>query len=121
MEADVEQILAAAQLSTEIFGQATETMNTYLTATSGYLLVAYFIGKNLTRLQAAIVTVLYGLFALFATIATVSYFENAFYFGHTYGVGRAPSWGSYGVSGLFCFGILACLKFMWDVRHPKTE
>lgn len=51
MNADVEQILATAQLVTELFGQATDAMNLYLTVTSGYLLVAYLVGKELTWLQ----------------------------------------------------------------------
>ena len=121
MDADVEQILAVAELSAELLGHAGSAMGLYVTVTSGYLLVAYLAGKDLTRLQAVIISVLYVTFAIFNTIAVVTYFQNAFYFGHTYGAGRAPYWPVYGLGVLFSLGILACLKFMWDVRRPKTE
>ncbi len=120
METDVEQIVAVAQLTTEQLGGVSNAMNLYLTVTSGFLLVAYFIGKDLTRLQTTIITVLYVVFATFNTLAVMTYFQSAFYFGHTYGLGRVPSWPIYGMPILFGLGILACLKFMWDVRHPKT-
>jgi hypothetical protein len=121
MDADVEQILAVAELTTELLGNAGSAMGLYITITSGYLLVAYLAGKYLTRLQTVIISVLFIVLATFNTIAVVSYFENAFYFGHTYGAGRVPYWPVYGMGTLFSLGILACLKFMWDVRHPKTE
>jgi hypothetical protein len=70
-------------------------------------------------MQAVIIAVLYVTFATFTTIAVVSYFQAAFYFGHTYGAGLAPYWPVYGLGSLFALGVLACLKFMWDVRHPK--
>ena len=121
MDADVEQIIAVAELTTELLGNAGSAMGLYVTVTSGYLLVAYLAGKELTRLQAVIISVLFVTLATFNTIAVVSYFQSAFYFGHTYGAGRAPYWPVYGLGTLFFLGIFACLKFMWDVRHPKTE
>ena len=121
MDADVEQILAVAELTTELLGNAGSAMGLYITITSGYLLVAYLAGKDLTRMQAVIIAVLYVTFATFNTIAVVRYFQSAFYFGHTYGAGLTPYWPVYGLGSLFALGILACLKFMWDVRHPKTE
>ncbi len=121
MDADVEQIIAAAELTTELLGNAGSAMSIYVTITSGYLLVAYLAGKDLTRLQAVFISVLYVTFATFNTFAVVSYFQSAFHFGHTYGAGLVPYWPVYGLGTLFPLGILACLKFMWDVRHPKAE
>ena len=121
MDAEVEQIIAVAELTAELLGNAGSAMGLYVTVTSGFLLVAYLAGNELTRLQTVIISVLYVTFAVFNTIAVVSYFQNAFYFGHTYGAGRMPYWPVYGLGTLFSLGILASLKFMWDVRHPKTE
>ena len=121
MNIELEQTFAAAQLVTEILGQAQSAMSLYLTITSGYLLVAYLAGRNLTRLQAAIVTVLYAFFAIATTIAVVNYFATAVHFGHTYGEGRMPLWGGSVMGAVLCCGVIACLKFMWDVRHPKAE
>jgi hypothetical protein len=121
MAPDVEQILATATLVTELTGASASAMSLYLTATSGYLLVAYLRGKELTVLQTAIITTLFVFFVATNTVAAVSYMQNAFYFGSTYGEGRVPSWGAGTVGTILSLGILASIKFMWDVRHPKTE
>jgi hypothetical protein len=55
------------------------------------------------------------------SVEVALFYEGAFYFGDTYGAGRAPYWPIYIVAILLSLGILACLKFMWDVRHPKIE
>jgi hypothetical protein len=121
MDADTEQVLTTGQLVVEQLSAANGAMTLYVTVTSGYLLVAYLVGRDLTRLQTTIITVLYVVFAAMNTFAVVSFFQSAFYFGNTYGAGLAPSWPAYGTGTLFILGILACLKFMWDVRHSKTE
>lgn len=46
MTADVEQILAAATVATEILAAAGSAMSLYLTVISGYLLVAYIAVKS---------------------------------------------------------------------------
>lgn len=121
MDQNVEQIIAAAQLVTENMGQSQGAMSIYLTVTSGYLLVAYLVGKDLTRLQVTIITSLFVFFAGLTTFGVMSYMESAVYFGHTYGAGRIPIWIPYPTAIVFGGGIAACLKFMWDVRHAETE
>ena len=121
MDADTEQVIAVGQLVVEQLGGAQGAMTIYLTGTSGFLLVAYLVGKELTRSQVVIINCLYATFASFGTLAAVSFFQAAFHFGHTYGAGMVPRWPAYSVGTLFTLGILASLKFMWDVRHPKTE
>jgi len=121
MDPETEQVLAATQIVVEQLGGANGAMTLYLTVTSGYLLVAYLAGKELTRLQAAIITCLYMGFTATNTLAVISFFNAAIHYGHTYGTGRMPLWPPYIVGTMFFLGILACLKFMWDVRHPKTE
>ncbi len=121
MDPEIEQVLAATEIVVEQLGGANGAMTLYLTVTSGYLLVAYLAGNELTRLQATIITCLYGVFAATNTVAVVSFFNAAIHYGHTYGTGRMPFWPPYIVGTMFSLGILASLKFMWDVRHPKTE
>ena len=104
---------------------AMTAMGMYITVASGYLIAAYLIGRQLTSLQAAIITGLFTWFALFMTLGTVGYFSRAKYFYES--LESAPP----GVAmnstiilvavGFELFGIVACLKFMWDVRHPKAE
>jgi len=121
MDPETEQVLAATQIVVEQLGGANGAMTLYLTVTSGYLLVAYLAGKELTRLQAAIITCLYVVFTTANTLAVISFFNAAIHYGYTYGTGRMPLWPPYTVGTAFFLGILACLKFMWDVRHPKTK
>jgi hypothetical protein len=96
-------------------------MTLYLTAASGYLIVAYFQGNNLTRMQVGVVTTLFIYFALFVTFGTFSFFQNAHYFGATYGLGRSMVWTGSVAGMVQLFGIVAALKFMWDVRHNKSD
>jgi hypothetical protein len=101
----------------------------YLTAVSGsgYLIVAYLSGKSLTALQTAIVSVLFIVFALFFGYGAVGYLRRALLMidelrtmnpGEYFGV---TPWLVFLVAGLCFTGILASLRFMWDIRHPKAE
>ena len=121
MTGDVEQILATATLVTELMSGAGNAMSLYLTVVSGYLLVAYLAGKELTSLQTFIITTLFIFMASSNTLAAIGYFQNAYHFGNTFGAGRVPGWGGPVVGTIQSFGILASVKFMWDVRHPKIE
>jgi hypothetical protein len=101
-------------------------MTLYLTAVSGYLFVAYMIGNKLTRLQCAIITGLFLWFSVFVVIGTAGYFSRAvqlrgLYNEFTPSGMTMDTWVVWSSSGLELVGLLAALKFMWDVRHPKTE
>jgi hypothetical protein len=121
MNSEVEQVLATATLVTELLNAASGAMSLYLTVISGYLLVAYLVGKDLTLLQTTIITTLFIFFCSTNTLATMSYMQNAYYFGQTYGAGRAQEWWAPLSGTLLALGVFAALKFMWDVRHPRTK
>ena len=121
MNEDVDQILATGAVVAELVGQVGDYTALYLTILSGYLIVAYIQGKHMSRMQTAIVTTLFVCWTFVNTVTSVSALNAAVYFGHTYGAGRAPEWGSLAIAVLQSLGTLAALKFMWDVRHPKTE
>ncbi|MEP0200925.1 MAG: hypothetical protein ABJ084_03830 [Halioglobus sp.] len=121
MKEDVEQILAAADVVNTILANAGDAMTGFITVIGGYLLVAYLAGKDLTKAQTILISALFIVFSGFNISAVVMYFQSAFHFGHLYGAGRVPAWPSYGLGILFSIGVFACLKFMWDVRHPKAE
>ena len=108
-------------------GNAASIIAIYLSVTSGYLIVSYLVGKNLTRMQNTLITGLYITFAVIITLATVANFDRAAYLlkftEETY---RSPlSSGLPAVAiitgPILLIGVAACVKFMWDVRHPKTE
>ena len=121
MTDDVEQILATANVVSDLLAGSTSAMSLYLTVMSGYLLVAYLVGKELSFLQTTIVTTLFMFFTITNTVATVLYMKNAYYFSHTYGAGFLPGWTGPVTGILLAGGILAAVKFMWDVRHQKKE
>lgn len=121
MDANVEQVIAVATLTTGLHGQAQEAMNIYLVVISGYLLVAYFLGKQLTSFQTWLLTGLFLTFSVANTGSVYLFWEEAHYWGKTYGEGRAHgSAGDY-IAVVLVLGILASLKFMWDARHPKSK
>jgi hypothetical protein len=96
---------------------------------SGYLIVAYMVGSRLTRAQVLIIT---GLLLWFAGVTIFQMSINlrsliAFneYDHANFGGGAdVLLWSKYArwivVSGCIA-AVLASLKFMWDVRHPKVE
>jgi hypothetical protein len=117
----------------ELWGLIVEYNNTvlstfalFLTLVSGFLIVAYLVGNKLTEWQAAIVTSGFVLTTSLFTMSTYGYGSRAIYLiGETSEQYRSSvmfTWPAlWTFIFLFILGILACLKFMWDVRHPKAE
>ena len=97
----------------------------FITVTFAYLVVAYFVGEKLSRLQVLIGSVLYlasGISFWFATITHGASFHALAYEYQE----LIPSrlwlfpWVET-TTVLFSGGIIASLYFMWDVRHGKAE
>ena len=91
----------------------------------GYLIVAYFVGAQLTRVQLAILNVLYLTWQLrlFFTLSIVGGNANIL-------LGEirtnSPELVPDGPSLLAALALLSCLilaslYFMWSIRHPKRE
>lgn len=97
----------------------------YFSALTGYLIVAYMIGDKLTVMQSAIITVGFVVFALLLTFGTVGQATRAVFL-----IGKTSEEYQSGImindttvivlTFLLVGGIAAALKFMWDVRHPKS-
>lgn len=105
-------------------GNAMTGVTIYFSALTGYLIVAYMIGKNLTTMQTAIITVGFVVFQLLMIFATVGLANRAvFLIDKTSEVYRSGIMLNdtfvLVLSVLFFGGIAASLKFMWDIRHPK--
>jgi hypothetical protein len=103
---------------------AMSSMMYYLSIMSGYLIVAYAVGRSLTRTQVIFITTLFVVFAIFAVWSTVGHMANA----------RKIQWQSEAARPLVTWiephalvlfmqvlGIVGALKFMWDIRHTKSE
>ena len=94
---------------------------------SGYLITAYLAGKNLTRAQVVIVNGLYLLMSAFVLMSIFTLSNRATEMA-TIAIemssdrGLTPQhWLPLGVIVIFSVCLLSSLKFMWDVRHSKTE
>jgi hypothetical protein len=115
------------EASTSYLDLMLSSLSLYMTVVSGYLLVAFFIGSKLTRAQLSLVSALYVFIAISATYGFFSWMMR--------GIGYAikqeeinPSLKIYAgtptaaaIAAVLLLGIIASLKFMWDIRHPKTE
>jgi len=112
---------------------ANEAANTaltlYLTVVSAYLIVAYTVGKRLTKSQLVFVNCLFVFFSIaFTYSTTVSFFAMRFYTEIQAEIADTPGEKYLYIENLFVailaialvLGIIGSLKFMWDVRHPKA-
>lgn len=115
------------ELTTMMTAAAMSSVSIYLSILSAFLVVAFMVGSQLTRSQAFVVSKLFLLGALFFTYATTGTFIRQSSIvdrlaeiapDETYFVSE---WVALTIGFIQLLGILACLKFMWDVRHPKTE
>jgi len=102
------------------------TFALYLTLVSGFLVAAYLVGEKLTKWQTTIVTLGFVLSTALFTFATYGYGSRAiFLIGKTSELYRSGITMSYPALWAIIFilfvGVVASLKFMWDVRHPKTK
>lgn len=116
----------ALDLMMSLFSLMGENFSSYLTVTSGYLLVAYFVGSQLTKTQTVIFSTLFifgagfqvwainsdqiavsELLAHKATLSPLTPFQQ----------GVAAH--SYAFVWLMAAGILVSIYFMWSVRHAK--
>jgi hypothetical protein len=102
---------------------ALTAMMAYFSSVSAYLIVAHFAGVNLKPPQVVLITGLFVIMALFMTWGVYAYFiigqDYVVQSGREIPITRIQPH-QIGLP-LLLFGILASLKFMWDVRHPKEE
>ena len=99
----------------------------YFSGLSAYLITAYVAGKSLTKSQAIIIS---GGFILFATNSVLGYLGLGLKLAainddlsalRPENPSLASELGISVYSLIFVFGVLVSLKFMWDIRHPKTS
>ena len=105
-------------------GLAQSGIMNYFSILSAYLIVAYFVGTNLTRYQVLIITGLYLVMQTFVTWGIFIFFAATRMLTETITVGGwqpPPIKPIYVLIPLLIVGIVAGLKFMWDVRHPGTK
>ena len=98
----------------------------YMTVTSAYLIVAFMAGVRLTTSQAGIISALYTAMASALLTALYAWVARSVYYSEKLAAIEPKASGSIiyevpTVTTVMCIaGVLASLKFMWDIRHPKT-
>lgn len=98
----------------------------YISVFSGYMIVAYLVGARLTSLQCTIATGAFLVFGGYCVWGGVVFWNSVYVTAkelrdirpELLPIDLNPA---YVVFILLLIGILGALKFMWDVRHPKTE
>ena len=104
-----------------------DSASTYLTVVTGYLIAAYFIGRELTRFQMAVISALFVAFSLSFIGAIYVGLNNILAISTQYPV-QIDGWLNYVskpvnvlVLVVDMLGIIMALIFMWSIRHPKKE
>ena len=99
----------------------------FISAMSGYLVVAYLVGKKLNTQQVTLVNALYGalmgftLFSIFEFArAGVEHGKLALEMSTQRTIGPSEVLPFVFIAIIFPL-ILASYKFMWDIRHSKTK
>ncbi len=106
---------------------AAEAFGYYLTITASYLVAAYLAGKQLTTTQTMTISVLFVFGALVTIYSMFIYMSRAVDVADSLEMLHPDRF--YGAQPfartmfivLQTLGLFACLKFMWDIRHPKAE
>ena len=117
----------AVTLAQSLYANAQGSYAILLSLLSGYLVIAYFMGKNLSKGQLVIVNLLYVTSVAFTLFIYRAFGNTALYYtriavearggAHDYQIEYAPE------LALFLNVILAfaALVFMWMVRHQEKE
>jgi hypothetical protein len=119
------ELMEHAQLA---YGNAIASFSLIFTMLSAYLVVAYFVGKKLTSSQVIIVNLFFTLSVVVTIFGELGFLSTgikstleaiAINSSHA-AVPLHPSMPLY-VAFIDIIITIVCLKFMWDVRHPKSE
>ena len=105
-----------ADLSASSYSNATSMYAIFLTMVTAYLVTAYLVGARLGRIQVSISVFVVTAHVSAGTRLAMLAFPDAS--GDTFG---PKSWLPAVVGYINIFTVAMCLKFMWDVRHPKKS
>ncbi len=94
------------------------TLAIYISVISGYLVVAFLIGKRLTKSQLTIVTSLFVVFGLILSFGSFIFFQNVAL------INGEGDWRNNLPLALFVIqviGMVAAIKFMLDMRKEDKQ
>jgi hypothetical protein len=94
----------------------------YFSVFTAYLITAYLVGSKLKKQQVLVITGLFLVMQFFLIWGAAGFFWQARIYMDQIRPAALGNLKPHHVAlFLLSTGVLAGLKFMWDVRHPKTE
>ena len=115
------------EVSQMMWGNALTVVGLLITLISGYLIAAYMAGSGMSRSQVIIINTLYVGFATFLLLSMLAFVDSATevdVIALEISAQRSEpvkTHLAYSIAIFVIFCVLASLKFMWDVRHPKAK
>jgi hypothetical protein len=100
---------------------ANSSLMGYFSVLCAYFIAAYAVGASMTRNQVTAVTGLFLVMQLFMTWGAGSFFYAARVYRGLAGEWTPTVGPHYIAIPLLVLGVISGLKFMWDIRHTKTE
>ena len=120
---------AVRELEGTMWGTSLMTLTLLTTLISGYVVIVYVAGADMTRSKVVIVNSLFlfmsitTLWSLIVISSRAAEFEDIAYAMISGPAANPESRGDVAVAVIVAFSVAvtASLKFMWDVRHSKTD
>ncbi len=123
--------LEAVEAANGNYANAMASYTIFFAVVTGYLAVAYLVGKKFTGFQVFFVTTLFLFVAGPALAVFASFLETGLHYtsiemqmrdstGPIQSIVASRSLMSFTIVVNFCF-YLVCMWFMWDIRHTKSE
>ena len=115
------------EISSMTWGNAIALAGLVITLISGYLIAAYIVGADMTHSQSVLINILYIGFASFLVLSFFAFSQSAIHLDAlAYEMSTQRSIEprpelAYTVGIFMGFCVLASLKFMRDIRHPRSE
>jgi hypothetical protein len=116
----------ALDLAQSTFSNSLAAYAIFLSIVSGYLITAYLVGSELSRIQVRLLTLLFLIVAaiLIWSMSAYAYWGDAF---STVARGEnrertfmtAQSWLPAFLAVINSLTVIGCIFFMWNVRHTK--
>jgi hypothetical protein len=115
-----------ADLAQNLFSNSLSSFTLFLTIVFAYIVSAYLVGAQLTRTQVRMLTFVFVIVAILLVWSMAAYVSggvdlNGLAYPDGHDLFFAPkTWLPQFVIGIGFVVLCIALRFMWDVRHPKT-
>jgi hypothetical protein len=116
-----------AEQASNYGGQGIAIFTVWVSVLAGCLVTAYMAGRNLERDQVVLLNSMYlfvcalVIFAIFASFKVQAFYSEQLRENFPWSPQVSTIYIAIGITVATTCAMFASLKFMWDIRHPKTE